>query len=257
MPFTPAHAAAALPFRRTRLIMSALVVGCFAPDFEYFLGHHGSFGHTLTGMFVLDLPLGLTVLWLFHRYAKEPLASCLPEDARERLHLGPNALTINSLSHLAMMVFSLLVGVATHIFWDAFTHPRYWIYDHWHFLSKTVSLPLFGPRPWFGILQYISSVLGIVIVLLWWIHWYRNTPPVHSKRDRHLLRSDRIALGCALLIAIASGLVRGAAFGIPQGVHGAQRFMTNVAVIGITILWIEIVIYGVVRDLRRDTVKPA
>ena len=37
MPFTLSHAAAALPFRRTRLIKSALVIGCFAPDFEYFI----------------------------------------------------------------------------------------------------------------------------------------------------------------------------------------------------------------------------
>ncbi len=257
MPFTLAHAAAALPFRRTRLIMSAVVVGCFAPDFEYFLpfGRHGNFGHTLTGMFAFDLPLGLAVLWLFHRYAKEPLAACLPEGARERLHLGPNTLPINSFSSFAMIVCSLLVGIATHIFWDAFTHPRYWIYDHWRFLHEAASLPLFGPRPWYGILQYINSVLGIVIVLLWYIHWYRNTPPVHSKPE--LLTSDRIALACSLLIAIASGLVRAAASGVPHGVHGSQRFMSDMVVTGMTILWIEIVIYGVVRDLRRNTVKPA
>jgi len=257
MPFTLAHAAAALPFRRTRLIMSAVVVGCLAPDFEYFIGHHGSFGHTLPGMFVFDLPLGLAVLWLFHRYAKEPLAACLPEGARERLHLGPHTLSINTFSRLAMIVFSILVGIATHLFWDAFTHPRYWLYDHWHFLSKTVSLPLFGPRPWYGILQYISSAFGILVVLLWCIHWYRYTPPVHSKRDRHFLTGDRIALACSLLIAVVSALVRAAASGIPHGVRGSQRFMTDVAVTAIAVLWIEVVIYGIVRDLRRNTVKPA
>ena len=237
--------------------MSALVVGCFAPDFEYFLGRHGSFGHTLTGMFAFDLPLGLAVLWLFQRYAKEPLAACLPEGARERLHLGPNTLSINSLSSLAMIVFSILVGIATHIFWDAFTHPRYWIYDHVHFLSTRVSLPLFGPRPWYGILQYLSSVFGIVVVLLWCIHWYRNTPPVHSKQDRHFLTADRITLACALLIAVVSALVRATTSGIPHGVRGSQRFMSDVAVTGLTVLWIEIVVYGIVRDLRRNTVKPA
>jgi hypothetical protein len=259
MPFTLAHAAAALPFRRTRLIMSAVVVGCFAPDFEYFLpfGHHGSFGHTLTGMFAFDLPLGLAMLWLFHRYAKEPLAACLPEGARERLHLGPPTLSINSISSLALTVFSILVGIATHFFWDAFTHPRYWIYDHLHFLSKTVALPLFGPRPWYGILQYISSVFGMVVVLLWCIRWYRNTPPVHSKLDQHFLTNDRIALAGALLIAVVSAFVRAAASGIPHGVRGSQRFMSDMVVTWMAILWIEIVVYGIVRDLRRNTVKTA
>ena len=91
MPFTLSHAAAALPFRRTRLIMSAVVVGCLAPDFEYFIpfAHHGGYGHTLAGAFEFDLPLGLAVLWLFHRYAKEPLAACLPEGARERIASQP------------------------------------------------------------------------------------------------------------------------------------------------------------------------
>ena len=115
MPFTLSHAAAALPFRRTRLVMSAVVVGCFAPDFEYFspLGHHGSFGHTLTGMFVLDLPLGLAVLWLFHRYVREPLTACLPEGARERLDRTPDTFAMNSFSRFAMIAFSILVGIAT------------------------------------------------------------------------------------------------------------------------------------------------
>src|SRR5579875_1686228 len=67
VPFTPAHTVAALPFRRSRrLDMAALVVGCLSPDFEYFLRGEarGSFGHTLTGLIVLDLPLSLLVLWL-------------------------------------------------------------------------------------------------------------------------------------------------------------------------------------------------
>ena len=259
MPFTLSHAAAALPFRRTRLVMSALVVGCFAPDFEYFLpfAHHGSYGHTLTGMFALDLPFGLAALWLFHRYAKEPLAACLPKGARERLHLGSNNLSINSVSSLAVTVFSLLVGIATHLFWDAFTHPRYWLYDHLPLLGTKAPLPLFGPRPWFGILQYMSSIFGMVVVLVWWIHWYRNAKPEHSKPDHHLLTNDRVALACALLIALASGLVRASATGIPHGVPGSQRFMSGVAITGITVLWIEIVIYGIVRKLRRNPVKAA
>jgi hypothetical protein len=257
MPFTLAHAAAALPFRRTRLIMSALVVGCLAPDFEYFIpfAQHGRFGHTLPGIFEFDLPLSLAVLWLFRRYAREPLAACLPEGARERFDRSPRALPINSISRFAMTVFSILVGIATHILWDAFTHRDSWVSDHVHFLTTTVSIPLFGLRPWYGILQYFSSALGVLVILVWYIHWYRNTPPVHSKRER--LTSDRIALACLLLIAVVFALIRAAASGVPHGVSGSQRFMTDVAITGITVLWIEIVIYGIVRDLRRNTVKPA
>jgi len=250
MPFTISHAAAALPFRRTPLIMSAVVVGCFAPDFEYFIpfGHHGSFGHSLPGVFEFDLPVGLVVLWLFHRFAREPLAACLPEGAQERLNPSPPS-PMNSLSRFAMTIFSILVGITAHILWDAFTHSRTWITDNVHFLNKIVRVPLFGFRPFHDILQYFSSALGIVVILIWCIHWYRNTSPLHSKPRGQT--GDRIAIACSFLIAIIIGLVRAAASGVPHGVGGSQRFMTDAAVTGITVLWIEIVIYGVVRDLNR------
>ena len=150
-----------------------------------------------------------------------------------------------------MTVFSILAGIATHILWDSFTHSGYWISDHLHFLHTIVSMPLFGPRPLFGILQYFSSAFGIVVILLWCIHWYRNTTPIHSDPDQLFLTRDRFALACSLFIAIAFGLVRAAASGVPHGVAGSQRFMTDVAITGMTVLWIEIVIYGVVRSLTR------
>jgi Domain of unknown function (DUF4184) len=61
VPFTLAHGAAALPFRRLHLVFSGLLVGTFAPDFEYFLrlSPDDGFGHTLLGTFVLTLPLAL------------------------------------------------------------------------------------------------------------------------------------------------------------------------------------------------------
>jgi hypothetical protein len=257
MPFTLSHAAAALPFRRSRLIMSAVIIGCMAPDFEYFIPfeHHGSFGHSLLGVFALDLPLSLAVLWLFHRYAKEPLAACLPASACARLQLGPRSLSINSPSRLALVVLSILVGIATHIFWDSFTHSGYWITDHLPFLTNNVLLPLFGPRPWYGILQYFSSVFGIVVLLLWGMHWYRHATPISPGPNRNAIRSDRIVLACSFLIAIFVALVRAVAFGLPNGVHGSQRFMTIVAITVIAVFCFQIVIYGIVRDRTRNTIR--
>jgi uncharacterized protein DUF4184 len=257
MPFTLSHAAAALPFRRSRLIMSAVVIGSFAPDFEYFIPfqHHSNFGHTLPGAFFLDLPLSLLVLWFFHRYAKEPLAACLPASARARLELGPRILSINSPSRLALLVFSIFVGIATHIFWDSFTHPGYWISDHLPFLSLYVSLPLFGPRPWYGILQYFSSAFGIVVLFVWGMHWYRHAPLVSPKPNRNAIKSDRIALACSFLIAMFAALIRAVAIVRPNGVHGSQRFITIVAITAIAVFCFQIVIYGIVRDRTRDTIR--
>ena len=101
-----------------------------------------------------------------------------------------------------------------------------------------------------------SSALGIVILLLWAIHWYRYATPVASKNNRNLL-GDRIALACSFLIALLAALVRGAATGLPNGVHGAQHFMTIGAITGIAVFCFEIVIYGIVRNHARNTVNPA
>jgi hypothetical protein len=78
MPFTLSHAAAVIPFRRTRLVMSALVMGCFAPDFPnlLFLSPDKSYGHTISGMFLLDLPLALAALWLFHSFTRSSSGRC-------------------------------------------------------------------------------------------------------------------------------------------------------------------------------------
>ena len=87
MPFTPAHIAAVLPFRRTRMLWSALVVGAVAPDLEYFLrmSPQGRYGHTLAGLFVFTLPLGLLTLWLFHAFVKAPFVDLMPDSLARRL----------------------------------------------------------------------------------------------------------------------------------------------------------------------------
>lgn len=259
MPFTLSHAAAALPFRRTGLVMSALVMGCFAPDFEYFIpfAHHGAFGHTLPGFFVFDLPLCFVVLWVFHHYAKEPLAAFLPLSARRRFDLGPRSMEVDSVKSFVLVTVSILVGIATHMLWDSFTHGDYWLYDHWLFLREKVDLPLFGSRPWYGIFQYISSFFGLVIILFWFIHWYRSTSPKYSVPDPRVVSRDRKALASICAIAASVALIRAVSFGVPDGVRGSQRFMTTIAVTGLAVLWAEVVVYGFVRTHRRDVVDPA
>jgi membrane-bound metal-dependent hydrolase YbcI (DUF457 family) len=249
MPFTISHAAAALPFRRTRLIMSALVIGCFGPDLEYFLWlrPHGHLGHSLPGLVLFDLPACLVALFLFHRYAKVPLVACLPARLRERIRNG-GRLEIGSISKFALVCVSILVGSATHILWDSFTHDAYWLGRHWHFLKENIRVPLFGYRDWASIFQYASSVFGIVVILLWFVYWYRNTPPDHLEKDRGMFSRDRIVVAGAFVAAILVGLARAAISGLPNGVHGGQRFLTDASVAGITTFCLEILVYGYVHN---------
>src|ERR1700722_8650732 len=119
MPFTPAHIAAVLPFRRSQLIWSALVVGAIAPDLEYFLrmSPQGRYGHTLAGLFLFTLPMGLVVLWLFHTYVKPPFIALMPERLQRRLARRAGQFRFGGASRVALVGASMLVGVGMHLIW--------------------------------------------------------------------------------------------------------------------------------------------
>jgi MFS family permease len=211
MPFTLSHAAAALPFRRTRLDMSALVTGSFAPDFAYFfyLAPHGLFAHSWQGMFLVDLPLSLIALWLFHAYIKQPLSMLLPKGIRERLRPGENGFSFWPPARLALIAISILIGTATHILWDSFTHTFYWPYRHWSFLSKVIYLPVEGNTPMYKALQYGSTVFGIVVVAVWVWFWYRATKPAELPIAESYNRAQiRVITMVVPAVALCGGILR-------------------------------------------------
>lgn len=176
MPFTAAHAVVALPFRKTRLNTAALVVDCLSPDFEYFLRlvPRGSFGHTLPGVLLLDLPLSLAVLWLFQQYVADSLVAMAPrlfplrQDSAERI-------LASNIPNFLVMVLSILLGAATHIIWDAFTHPGFWPYRHLPLLTYSLPLPLAGSIEVFKLFQYASTALGLCVVAVLWRRWVFTT----------------------------------------------------------------------------------
>ncbi len=179
MPFTISHAAAAWPFEKSRLEMSAIVIGSFSPDFAYFFffGPYGRFAHTLIGAFVLDLPLSLVVYCLFHAFIKQPFTMLLPRGVRARIRPESMGFSFWPPSRIALIVVSILIGIGTHILWDSFTHPFYWPYRHLSFLSDPGYFPIQGQVPIYKALQNWSSIFGLVVVALWIAVWYRSTKP--------------------------------------------------------------------------------
>jgi hypothetical protein len=210
MAFTLSHAAAAWPFERTRLEMSALIVGCFAPDFAYFfLAPHGLFAHSLQGMFLIDLPLSLVALWLFHTYVKQPFSVLLPKGIRARLKPKENAFSFWPPARLALIAVSILIGTGTHILWDSFTHPFYWPYRHWSFLSRMVHLPIEGDVQMYKALQFGSSVFGIVVLAVWVWLWYRDAKPVDLPIvEPYTWAQIRVITMVVPALAICGGMLR-------------------------------------------------
>jgi hypothetical protein len=260
VPFTLAHGAAALPFRRSRLVLSAVLVGTFAPDFEYFLrlAPEGRVGHTLAGALFLTLPAALLMLWIFHAVVKVPTARLLPEGVERRLAIQLGAFRFGGGGRFSLIIGSLLVGIATHILWDSFTHAESWFPKHCAFLQHPLPLPLLGTEPLFRVLQHFSTIAGLAILAAWLARWYRRSQPStevsgigFSPRGKRLMVT---ALGSVALLA---GL--GRAFcvtGIPMGPNAYKRFLAYAVVTAVALLWWELVLYGTLSAVRSWAARP-
>jgi hypothetical protein len=195
MPFTLAHGAAALPFRWRWVVPSALVVGTFAPDFEYFLrmAPRSGFGHSWPGVVLLTLPLGLAVLWVFHAWVKLPVVGLMPEGLRQRLGACSEPFQWLGVRRFPAILGSLFLGIATHVVWDWFTHRESWIYSRWAFLRSDVWLPVVGLVPHSKLLQHGSTVVGLGLLGAWVVDWYRGArvesrvPTIPSLRRRTMV----------------------------------------------------------------------
>ncbi|MFL1378068.1 MULTISPECIES: DUF4184 family protein [unclassified Nocardiopsis] len=191
MPFTPAHAAAVLPFARTRLPVTALIIGSMAPDLPYYLPLpvEASTTHFPLGLPVVVL-LGALVWACWTYVLRAPLAALVGREA------GPPPAP--SVPGAAWGAAALAVGALTHMVWDAFTHP----------LGAGVQLlpvlqePVVEPHKLFNVLMYVSSVLGLAAVA-WWVA-RRVEGPLHP----HWIPLAVIT-ACAVVGALVSGLAAG------------------------------------------------
>lgn len=235
-------------------MMSAVVVGCFAPDFLFYLTlrPRHQFGHTWAGAFVLDLPLALVVLWLFHRYAKEPLWRWMPESFRQRVTLGPRNLPIRNIGEFALAVVSILVGIGTHMLWDSFTHPEYWPYRHWDFLGDSLTLPIVGWVAYYTLLQYASSVIGCLVILVWFLRLPKTAASSQPQTTPASGVNDQRIFVVSLVIAFVAGVLRAL-----LGLHDLELFVTETAVTTISVFWFELVVYGILRDKNTPDMEAA
>ena len=128
MPFTLAHAAAALPLRKLKPVWPALVMGTFAPDLQYFIwiSDEDRSGHHFPGVALVTLPLALLLLWVFERYVKGPAIELLPSAVQRRLQNKLEPLSFRGWKRLALIVLWMAIGIMTHVFWDSFSHSHTW-----------------------------------------------------------------------------------------------------------------------------------
>ncbi len=150
-----------------------------APDFHYFLGLHvdAKTSHSIAGAFYFCLPLALATLWLFHRVLKAPLISLAPEWHQARLARFAVPFRFGPGGRFALILFSVLLGIFSHLLWDSFTHGHGWVVRELPLLRVVVLQQFSGGRPVYVLLQHASTLLGMGILAIAYRRWSEKASP--------------------------------------------------------------------------------
>jgi len=252
MPFTPSHAIVALPFARTAIPAGAVAVGAMAPDLPLFFPWVTSYAstHGFPSLLYTSLPiaLGLYAIW---RVAIRPAASglLLPEALRARMPWAWDrpSRPEHPVRGAALVVLAALIGIATHVFWDLFTHPDR-LGSRWF----PVLAEQWGPFEGTTWLQHVFSALGLAGVAVWAVLAFRRADVVHRADPRSVV-AVRVAAWVSAVVALVASF---AAAVVRDGWPTTYRELRFTAFdagtfAGATILVIVLLASIAVRVLRR------
>ena len=246
MPFTLAHPAAVLPLRGvSRLRMAPLIIGAMVPDLPYYLpgriGRYLPLTHALAHSLTIDLLLGyalLASLLLLQR----PLTALLSSRARA---LCLRALTpFRRPAEWAFAAPAIVFGVWTHLLWDSFTHRDGFMVRRVAALSAPLILgPYDGTL--YHALQYLSSVIGLCLLALW---YGRLTAPAPDTGAG----ASRSPAGPVLLLVLVAALLIGGVQGVKDfgEAHSVYRALDVLLTRGVTWFAVLYLTAGIVLTLE-------
>jgi hypothetical protein len=197
VPFTLSHPAAVLPLARRPLVPAALVAGSVAPDVFWFVPRLPGVGLTRTHEFAsvlwLDPLLALALLAVFQIVLKRPLLALAPKPLAERL---PRHFSWKRPGWIAL---SLVLGAATHVGWDAFTHEH----DGFPFLRTPLVTGVDVGR----LIQLISTIAGAGILAWWLVRWYRTAPTEPAPRATRHRKPVAILLAAGTVTGVLTSVL--------------------------------------------------
>lgn len=249
MPFTVSHAAAVLPLRKLNLVWSALIIGSMAPDFPYITGTEAyrDWGHHFPGLIWFTIPASVVALWLFHNIIKRPIMELLPTGVQQKLLTQADDFQFLPASRFLAILGSILLGILTHLVWDSFTHAHSWPWNHFAFMRTWVRMPGLHHRlPLFSVLQYASSIIGMLALAVWIFLWYRRTP-LPAARVSLSAHKSRFGLAIAMFaLAAAFGTVRAVLLiGVPATIGRADTFLFVCGVTSLAVAFWQLLLYCV------------
>lgn len=167
MPFTASHVLAVLPLAKARqLSFVALCIGAMIPDFTLFFPPHSyQLAHSLIGLFLYCLPVGLIVYFLYIHFGKQFVIDLSPMWIKQRLARYRDRHIPYNLYNLIMISLCIVLGAVTHIIWDNFSHSYGWGLKVFPVLSQNVEIFNFS-LPYFKVVQHGSTLVAAPIIML-------------------------------------------------------------------------------------------
>jgi hypothetical protein len=161
----------------------------------------------------------------------EPLRARLPA----RLgRLVPTGYTIWPLPRLAIILVSIAIGAASHVFWDSFTHRGAFFAQTFDVLQAQL-----GPMALYEWLQYGSGVFGLAGLALW---------AAFAGRGATSLPSDTLTSGskAAAGAIIAAAIVIMVYLAMRQVTPLSGKVILVQGVIGVIVgIWVGVLLYAV------------
>ncbi len=206
MPFTLAHPAVVIFSKNKNFNLLGLILGSMAPDFIYFLLFNpiSNLGHTLLGFIILNLPICFLLNYLILKFIKNPFIINLPSKiCNYYTYLINYDFNFKSPKDIFVFTYSCIVGMLTHIIWDAFTHKTGYFVVNINLLKESIHI-LGYQVPFFKLLQHGSTLLGFFVILYYFytIRRYSNKYIRSNKFQYHLT-----AISIQILIIILSYLI--------------------------------------------------
>jgi hypothetical protein len=128
------------------------------------MGVNSAYSHTIAGIFYFNIPVTVLLSFIFHLVVKRNLFHNSPlhiqRKFQDTLHFDFRSYFKK---HWLIFLVSAMVGSASHIFWDSFTHGSgyfantLWFYEGTYVPFDGVNYPLFYA------LQHISTAVGLIV----------------------------------------------------------------------------------------------
>ena len=185
MPFTLSHTVAVIPLAKYSSkygSISPLIIGSMVPDVAYLtpiLVDQRVDSHSLLGIYLFCIPMGLTLYFLYHLLMAPVIVSILPKAIQRHLDAD---LFVGRLPNIPshILLLSLIIGALTHVAWDFLTHqsglPQI---IHWMDVPLT-SIDGYDIMP-YRVLQHLSSVFGLVLLMFWIMKWYKSRSSLDNR----------------------------------------------------------------------------